>query len=558
VDGVGWVREQNTVINMGKKKGAKKGKTIQKVEQKAKKVEKQVQQVKREVAKEKKVIKNAHSGAVSASLRKVIGNSLTRPHPKAVAIARAIANPSSCSYLRLVSDPCSIQPTSALTLHRIQSAINTSCMGTYTQVPSGTMYMAIFRSVLRSAVVFIPNPGAVLTVPLATSYQYDALFYDSSTTETQVTQSLNESLDVIDVQPLYFSANSANTWSPHGTRFYCGLNAGKRYVWLDKTNVVTFTTAVNVTIDLNVYQFSGQPTEEPSPFLTIALVAVDTAVFTAVNAGYYRFSFTFDGAVPVSTTFSMSIVGNGDVFAHLPLLGVENHISYLRQYRVNAGSMLVAPTMADFSKNGDIFGICSSSNQVQWYSNLTFSDWSNQSNVQAYYFFSRAGRGGYTFLRPSKIDDDFSYRDDSGFTTPTGGASCLGYHLNSTSFYSAFAVQTTSTAIAGSSTTYASACNFLLTVVHSIEFVAPDQWVEAKPPSSEYKDVIAAMEIVAPMMTFYENPLHLKQIGEFLGKGYNWIRKNTGTIAKGIGALFPHLRGVTDPFAGIMDLLPEL
>lgn len=487
---------------------------------------------------------------VSRKVRGVVKQRIKNPLSRRIALG--LANPIAVPNLRIIPTQTEYNPTSAMVLHRVEESTNQAVIGTYSKFTAGHLYVSLFRDAFRSLVQFMPNISSSTGTP--TPYKYQFVFYQSESVPVATNQIVELADTTWDFDPLYATSviDSTYTWAPHGPIFYSGLCDTQKYIWMDIGCVITFTFASSYTGEMTVYPFLGAEKKGQS----IATVAISgtTCSYTSTAMGYYHFQFE-DAVASGTASVSAIIVGNGDVFAHLSMPGVENHFMWLHKYRIDAASLLLSPTMQEIAKNGTIYGLCSSVNNVQWFENLDWTLWSSQASNSRYYWVSRAGKGGYTFLPPS--DNCFDWNTNTGTLSASSYPSQVGYDLNSSNYYNSFVVSTANTTYPGVNGAYAAGCEYTITVVHSLEFIAPDQWIETHNASVDFNGTCDAMKEIAQMSVFYENPLHWNQITNFIRRGYNSVRNNAGKIAGGLSVLFPHFAPAFGAGAGLLRSLPE-
>lgn len=509
------------VVNTPKPKG-KKGKP---------KKEKKAQIVIVTPKKAKKVIKQKLRGVVS----NINGGMLAKK------IAAAICLPGTCPNLRLRESAFDSNYTAVDSLHSLLSIKQPTNLGTYTSMPVGNSFVALFKDPLRSAIVFQPNPN---TGSVAQVYSYVGYFRNGANVNSYYSNiNTNATGEVELFEPLYFVSGGA--WAPHGTRLYPGSVAGGNlYFWVDYNATVTVVqSSADTSADAIFYIWSGK-----DELVSSLKFSTTTVTFTQAltSGGYIRVAYLSNNATPVATNLTVTITGSGDVFAHLAVPNVESHYNQLTKTRVNAASILISPIASVLNENGTLSGGFIE-NAKPWY------NYTNSTSVLSLPigFFDEWSfkLGMYAFVKPSDIAE-YSYHEYC--TYDASGLSKSAFNLESPSRYLVMcgSVDVQSAAALG--------LEFLLTLNWDLEYQSTDQWFETHKAGSTAYDTMNAVEIVSGIPIFHENPLHWKDITGAIAGGFNFVKKHATKFAKAFSIFMPHLAGPAHLASSFMNSLPEM
>jgi hypothetical protein len=431
-------------------------------------------------------------------------------------LAMAMCLPGSCPNLRIKSDAGESQPTAATNLHRYMAISQPAVLGTYTSMPTGTTYVGFFRDPLRSTVLFTPNTATK-------TYAYTAYFHSSANTNVVTLSSAGDMSEVLDLDPIYLAESGSAGFKPHGDYLFCGTYAGKSYVWVDLNATVTFTRSVTTnttnTDIINVLRWEGDDVDVSSlPFSGTNA----TVVFTNTYAygGYYHFSYysTMTTAAPASLNISFVLGGTGDVFGHLSVPNAINHLAQFTRARINAGSIMTSPTAALINRGGTITA-GSIEGSLLWYNTVTPQFLANLPSTNM--AEKDYATGMYAFLKPGGFPE-LSYYDYVVMAGTTPAA--VGFPLKNNYRYLSFVLQSD---VVGS---VSPGEEFLLSLNWDIEYQTSDLWLETHLSSSSVFMTMSAIEMMARVGQFHDNPLHFADIIKSIRGGYNWVRGNVKNV----------------------------
>jgi hypothetical protein len=413
---------------------------------------------------------------------------------------KMMAHPETAVDLRF-SDEYSSEPTSTATLHNYVP-INNS-LGTRGSYPglggipnSGCFELFLFRDVLRSMVVYTPNPGAL-------GYMYTATFFNPSSQTNQTTQSITASAnDCVAIDFTYFTDSRVGPgfFHPHGTgNFYPGMSGGLKGIWLDGnaffTATVTFTQSIaNVTARVNVLLFNGENFDDYS---VTAAFASGTTTFAPTIPGYYAFKY-IDSVASAAQLIGVVISGSGDCFGHLALPSVDTNLANLTKARVLASSVKLSDAASPLNREGQVY-IAQFPLSNAWWAHTNVLDVTACRNAYA----GLLEKGVYGFMKPAS-SDDFLY--NPYICTQNGTISSACFNLNAQSEY--LQIIATTVAVGAVYPGY----DFIISQFSAIEFITPSQFFQAELPMYTTLQVMQSMETLKHVPQFSENPTHLIRI----------------------------------------------
>jgi len=441
-------------------------------------------------------------------------------------LATAICIPGSCSNLRLKTSPMESEATGALNLHYLPTLAQPATNGDYTLMKTGMTFMALFRDPLRAAIIFTPNTVA---------YTYTGNFANGTTIATTQTIKNQAAGEEIEIAPIFFTGAGS---APHGTHLFVGSdsNSDHNWIWLDSaaggvkgsTFTVTQSTAA-ATARLVVYTYTGEVSEVD--VLTFAAgtksYMPDAAAFP--RGGYFAFGYIDTAAGPATQNLTAVITGSGDVFAHLAVPQAFAHAAQLTDARINSASFMATPTASMLNISGTIT-VGSIEGGKQWNNYIT----SGEITTLPLSYFSEFpfAKGCYSFLRPAS-DVDFKFERYSYYGTGAANNSltCMRFKIDKPSRFNVMALVSDNTGAA------APGLEWLGTFAWDVEFHTTDQWFETHPPGVTFDATKAALEAVAMVPNFHENPSHWQKIGSAISYG-------VGRFA----SMIPHLTKLVLPF----------
>lgn len=357
------------------------------------------------------------------------------------------------------------------------------------------------------------------------------------------------------------------TGTPHGYTVPIGVSNGVPYVFLNVGDSVGTIganyqctggpmTSLQVLIDVYRWTPAGPVLASGNPFglnggsfgATTWQLLANSFNPTDTVPGWFAFKLRqVVSAGPVGCTFEspnliMYVTGAASAGYRLigaadmdPLNGGDANIS--SQVRVNAASMLVTNTSSQLNMQGTILAARMSAQDP-----FLITEKSLSKIAERYY--GSAAKGTYTFKEFSVADEDFSTNNETSGTGRIG----LTFDLDYRGFI--HVVQITNANVATNPNT------FMITLDTALEFKTDIMRYNRGVASQHYDALIEARRIVNGRPEwFYENPLHMMDV-------YNFIKKGLRTVGRGLSVAAPYMAkaaGAVDPVhAQGYDVLAKL
>lgn len=449
-------------------------------------------------------------------------------------LGRAICLPGSCPNLRLKPTAGDSHPTAAVSLHLATNVKQPTLAGTYTSVPQGNSFVAVFRDPFRAMIQFVTNSAGA-------TYSYTAYFRPPITGGIVGTYSTlaGEGSYVDDLEPIYWQGTS--TFLPHGKYLYPGIADDRSAVWLDYNATIAVTQSssdTNAHLVVSVYDGGFEEVQS----ITFAASSA-TYTQTIATGGYMQLRYLT--STTTANTLTVTLTGTGDVFAHFAVPNAINHLPQLVRNRVNAVGVLLSPSASLLNVSGTIFGGDIEGNNM-WYNFVTSTSISNlpPTNYEDFKF----AVGMYAWLKPGDINEltmKNSVVYDGSFATRAA------FNLTDPSRYLVFSLTSDVTG------TTAPGLEFLMTVNWDLEYQTSDQWFETHLPTGTFFDTEMALEAICKIKVFHENPLHMSDIVNGLKGGYNLFRRHAPKFGKIMSILSPGFPGAFGAVGNAIGALPE-
>lgn len=382
----------------------------------------------------------------------------------------------------------------------------------------GYASILMFRDVLRSYATFLPA---------SPTYQYNLLFYNSSTNAEGDNVVFNWRFATVNLLPIAYAQNSVG-FAPHGQVLYCGTHQNRRGIWLNINDTITFTSSN--TADIMVYYLSG------AQWTIINSVAITTSavVGPTTTAGYYAFEI----AAPAVSAGAGTLTGvlansGGDVWGFNPIPNVASKQVSLTGVRVGAFSFLMTNTASDLNASGTIVA-AQFNNGLDWVRSIGEGFASVLSTISATSgsYSGAAKMGCYGFAKPVNVGDlDFQlpFMADSA----SGAITTWDFPLVSKS---PIVWTVANTAVVGGSYPGSS---FQATLHYGVEFTTYDPWFEKLPPVGSSAVFDEAMTALSMLPQFYENPIHWADIAAFIKKAASVVPGMLGIASEAFPVLKP-------------------
>jgi hypothetical protein len=456
-------------------------------------------------------------------------------------IASGIANPISCPNLRFKTNPSQADCTVAVQLHTYTTVKQPSYSSasvydsvSNTTQPLGTTSLFMFRDAFRAYIGFTTNPSNSV-------YSYTAWCpnTDVSAIVSAVPVAANAATYLA---PTYFKATTV--YEPHDKFLYTGIGSDSyHWCWMDLGTTMTFTQSTTTASSLYTYFWDGNTTQ--SVYSEVAFSS-GVATFTCSLMGYYNFEI-----LNTSTAYTVTVVysGSSESYGHHAVANVDQHLTLMDQYRLDAASIMLSPVCASIAKNGAIVAgwlTC----KADWWDYTSFGKVALLQNSRDFGF----DKGVYAFIKPAEATD-FNFNDT--VKNKNGITVTCGFNLLQTSKFIAISATVDTTAVAGVQN-IASGLEFMLTYVANIELVTNDQWHEMHLPPGKFDDFKEALEVLSSIEPFHENPLHWRDITSALKTGFNRVREHWKPISAALSALFPSMAPAIGAGGAFVGSLPEM
>lgn len=431
----------------------------------------------------------------------------------AEAICASIALPDELPPVR-VSDSYSTDPTATAKVN-IDLKLNWSGASTGS-VPEDDTLVFMFRDPLRWLVVYDPNTSGQ-------TYRYNwqqfpgfGSFQGPGGTEWP----LNVSVATLD---------PTSQWAPHGQTQFAGDANGYGYLYVDQDVDIVVTDVGTVeagTLYIWEYSQGVRNYYDSQPF-----TGNSTITYTPTSGGYFGLSVLFPGGAHAITVYTGDAVGQ-PVFRQIATPDVENNLHRVQSMCMSASSLLWRNTASYDNAQGDV-GSVTIGPSIEWWTLVTNNSASYNGLAGLFpngwkSFF--AAKGLYTFLRPCD-EEDIEFKSDVK-AYPAGQYSFARFNLRSTTSFAACAMSVSNDA--GRDT--------LLRCAAHIQYQTNDCWAETRAPDSNVDDWLAAVKMLANVPNITENPVHVKDILNGIGKVglfMNSIQTRLSPLASAAASMIP-------------------
>lgn len=406
----------------------------------------------------------------------------------AEAICASLALPDELPPVR-VSDTYTCNPTA---LAKVNSDIKINWTGASTGVvPEDDILAFMFRDPLRWLVIYDPNISGQ-------TYRYNWVQFPGFGTFSGGSDSewpINVSAAIPDI---------TSQWQPHGNIQFAGDADGYGYIWVDKDVDIVVTdvgTVENGTLYIWEYSQGVRNYYDEQVF-----AGNTTITYTPTTSGYFGLSVKFPGAAHSVTVYHGDAVGQ-PVFRQLAVPDIENNLHRVQSMCMSASSLLWRNTASYDNAQGDV-GSVTIGPSFEWWTllpgNASYNGLASLFPNGWKSFF--AAKGLYTWLKPSDEEDIEFKAEVKSF--PAGQWSFARFNLRSKANYAACAMSVSNDA--GRDT--------LIRVAAHIQYESNDCWADTRVPEANVDDWLAAVKMLANVPNITENPLHIKDVLNAIGK----------------------------------------
>lgn len=475
-----------------------------------------------------------------------VGNPLSRK------LAGFIANPAAAEYGFQLNDSDS-NYTATANLPKYFEYNNQVALGTTSLGSTTKSQHFMFRDVARATVSFQVNPGTAASPSL---YCYQGLFYVSGevATVSMTEDYMKHPINFTRFKSLALAAAMPNSlggvvgWQPHGQYLYPGITgagtAKRSYIYLDKSATISVTLSGSITSALiQVKKFLSPGTDDPT-MANLVWSGTGTHTYVAAGEGYYCLEASEYNAADAALIASVYIYGAGDCFCHHPVPGFDDALAVYAKCRINALSTLIHPTAATLYTGGTIAG-----NYLEncftpiWTDIIGTSPDTNMHYKRVLPFET----GLYTFL-PMDFSTDLFMQH--AVTLDSAGALMeANFQLDSESGYISMLLVCPNNGNQNNSV--GPSLEYLMTHSYCIEYTTRDLTRSTRPVTVTHNVTNDALDIVRTMRVFYENPLHIRDIRNYISSGYGKAKQFLGA-ASGAVSVAQQIAAALAPFMSML------
>jgi len=385
-------------------------------------------------------------------------------------------------------------------------------------IPNGMSFACLTRDPLHALIVSQLNPGSL-------TFQYNASFINSvDGLSTSVVSPLSANQTItLPIEPSVFydqNGTSPSYFHPHGSTYYPGDLRGRRAFHLTATSAhvtqIVFAgsapsgtgfTWMLLKYDNDVWNVVSN---------TTANFSVPPS-FTVSSSGFYALEVT---ATTTGTAGNLTIfayfIGTCDCIGIYPIPFLEAMAPSVEAIRINGASLMFSPTCPIMTEAGTFVGV-ELPPSFRWDVASQMLNFSNNSlglDSMAGAQTFRYEKGIFAFSKPTtRHDEEF----DTPFVTVSSTV-CSRVHDSQMLPKSSclfFAMRANSSYQMSTLTNWPSA-QFLLSAFWAVEFVSVSPWFEKKISDIDENMTRLALEIMARTPQFHENPLHWRDIWNFV------------------------------------------
>jgi len=475
------------------------------------------------------MIQNNDSRATSALHRE---ENLVRAEkavsPIIAEIQRSIATPGD-SLPVPYSDGANALPTSLTSLKVAHDVkwLSAIAPATQNQLPSDQMVGFAFRDPLRFSVQYDANKGHVPTV-------YNLVTYDPSIGNVPefIISAFVGDFD-LPIAYAEYAAEVPNTYAPHGAFLYPGRHDGRTYIWIDKGSQLRMSVidgASDGTYKYAIFTFIGG---DDGADASVAIDIEDgegSTDYVVPESAYYAVKSV--GGNPAHVLYMQIGEFVGATFtwnshwAHSPMPGINEKLSSLDGIRVHGVSIDYSPRMPPLDAQGDLW--CAQvPSSIPW-TDLATDPEEILGYAQRQNFTSLKGTFG--FLKPNGVLD-FAWINNIR-------ADAQG--LVQESYFDLDSAYDYLVICAFISNADGQDARWLLAT--GIEFKTTDVWFGVMQPSISPDIFDQAIQSLAEVPAWHENPSHLGQI-------WSSIKQTASDAADLILKYGPAFAGLVGKFA---------
>lgn len=371
-------------------------------------------------------------------------------------------------------------------------------------LPAADFLVFLFANPLRAFIQYMPNPSG---------QTYSYTLQSENITAGSAFQLVR--YEEIRLFPRFATPTTA--FQPHGQILFPGYDEGCRnYMYVQQgdggANSMVVTLSTPATLLDNWVRFYIWDGKHPRLIQSTNMAAGDTSVsLLAPGAGgVYVFASVYWCEPSAGVTASVTITGNGAVYAHRPVSNIGTLIQQAYGIRVNSCSIRVQNDASPLNRNGNTTAV-TVSKSIPWTNFATSAAALTQ--LQNYREFT-ADKGYYGIPLPDSDEDVSEYYDDiceTAFRALT--APITSYPLSERRPYKAVSFNIP----------VASGRSLTFDVTHTVEFLTNNKLQEQALSNISEDSVCDAIVVASTQETDYENTPNwrdaLETVDAYMDKG---------------------------------------
>lgn len=377
----------------------------------------------------------------------------------------------------------------------------------------------------------IPECAAILfdQNTAGSSWGYDFTLRGGSPTSTVTyTTSATLPLNPSEFTPVkLIQGTAATTYKPHSGHLYAAQHKDQpdlRFIWMNTGDEFRYKVTNN-SANTQVFSFkSYYATQDCSPVAGLDTTSGNVLTgatyqysFTAAKNGYFAFSLSCD-AEENATLTEVQLAGDSFCFGHRAIPSFDTNVAKIQSSRILGASIMLSQNSSVTNMQGKIAG-AQLSGERNWMDFINAYD--SFTGVKSSRVLE-AINGIYGFIKPSS-DLDFvykSYHSTDDLTVTDSWWPIVQTELAKLVVYPKI--------------TNPDGQDMYWTLAYAIEYLSDDQFVALGTSSINQTAADRALEVIKHLGQWHENPLHVKDI-------MNYIKQKVKPIAKGVVKYTPQV-----------------
>jgi len=400
--------------------------------------------------------------------------------------------------------------------------------------PNGNLTLYVSRNPGRSVVYNDPNPSSVSTT-------YTAAMIDDNTYTPFLPPQNTATLrcpwaQTRDLPIEIWTSNSA--YQPHGPTLFTGSILGnspgtsnRYWTWMDRSSVVTLTGAASAA-GMNIMptfwynnEFIPASTSVALPTTPGATVILSSASWptASMTGAYVKFVLGSNSGTTFLTLNALNFVNTGPNTCHLALPNLLAKAATFQSIAVTAVDVLVSNVTSLNSKQGEVTA-------VQPPTGNHYTEYLNDPSITTTIGALpgaitnlNLANGVFGYIKPNLMSD---------FETKVVVSSTKDYFQ-----HSKFDWASSGDYIIIVCSNQSVPQTLRVIVTSAIEFSSDDRWYDKAQTRVTELAQKSAVEAISKAPQFYENPLHLASIGNFIKRAVTWTADNAPSVLNAIQAI---------------------